>query len=33
VELDPLNNRKYEKLMPVFEYASKFQANINDAYE
>jgi hypothetical protein len=28
---DPENNRKYEKLLPVFEYASECQANISDA--
>jgi xylulokinase len=31
VEPDPENNRKYEKLLPVFEYASECQANISDA--
>jgi len=30
VEPDPENNLKYEKLLPVFEYASDCQANISD---
>jgi xylulokinase len=31
VQPDPENNCKYEKLLPVFEYASECQANISDA--
>jgi xylulokinase len=31
VEPDPENNRKYEKILPVFEYASDCQALISDA--
>jgi hypothetical protein len=31
VEPDRANNQKYEKLLPVFEYASDCQADISDA--
>ena len=31
VEPDPENNHKYEKLLPVFEYASDCQSNISEA--
>jgi xylulokinase len=31
VKPDPANNHKYEKLLPVFEYASECQADISDA--
>jgi xylulokinase len=31
VQPDPENNRRYEKMLPVFEYASECQANISDA--
>jgi hypothetical protein len=31
VEPDKDNNRKYEKLLPVFDLASEYQAKISDA--